>query len=100
MSNLVSYIESIFDQHYRGVRDTYGVGGFAPIEPDGASRSFCRGGVSFQMGGYEVRVGHNILDLFDLWIDDKLRFEDVDVASFVPRLTSALEPVSIRIVAN
>lgn len=91
------YIQSIFDNHYRGVRDTYAVGGFAPVAPEFKSRSFCRGGVEFQMGGHEVRVGHNILDLFDLYIDGRLRFEDVSVEDFVPRLTSAFEPVRVRL---
>lgn len=97
MISFSDYIQSIFVNHYRGVRDTYAVGGFTEVAPEPDSRSFCRGGAAFQMGGHEVRVGHNILDLFDLYIDGRLRFEDVSVEDFVPRLTSAMEPVSVSI---
>ena len=86
---LSEYFRRIFDDHYAGIRDTHAVGSFSDLDAD-ESRSFCRGGVSFQMAGSKIDIGHNILDLFDLYIDGRLRFEDVPVGDVVPRLVSAL----------
>ena len=87
---LSEYFRLIFDDHYAGVRDSYGVGAFADLDAND-SRSFCRGGASFQMSGSKIDIGHNILDLFDIYVDGRLRFEDVPVGDVVPRLTSAVE---------
>ena len=67
---LSEYFRRIFDDHYAGIRDTHAVGSFSDLDAD-QSRSFCRGGVSFQMAGSKIDIGYSYYANKDVTLMDQ-----------------------------